>query len=140
MDNESSSNERSPLPLLILTDELADLLWLRQMLADAPELYAEATWCPELGACEDLIRNAHFDVILWDTRLTNGALDAFLQYLTIVSGDVPVVAIGVEPERLGRLRDAASPAPRTMSVGARWTAGPWAGPYAARPTGVRPAS
>lgn len=89
---------RVRLSLLVLTDELADFLWYQFLLFRLPALAIEVIWCPEISATEDLIRNTRFDGIIWDTRLSHGDPVAFLQYLTIVSGDRPVVAIGSDSE------------------------------------------
>ncbi|MDX5328785.1 MAG: EAL domain-containing protein [Marinobacter sp.] len=99
------------LRLLVLTPEYADFLWLSALLDDDPEISPDAIWCPDLVDCDDLIRNASFDVIVWDCIFHGGDEQAFLQYLSVSSEDKPVLALSAEPcnERAGELlRDGAS--------------------------------
>lgn len=90
---------RSSVRILVLTPEHADFLWYVSLLRNNYEILPDLTWCPELSECEDLVRHAQFDVILWDCVLHGGSELAFLQYLTISGSDVPVVALSAEPER-----------------------------------------
>jgi len=83
--------------LLILTAEYTDFLWLESMLLEDPELMPDAVWCPDLVDCDDLIRNASFDVIVWDCVLHGSSETAFLQYLCVASDDKPVLAMSAEP-------------------------------------------
>jgi diguanylate cyclase (GGDEF)-like protein len=84
--------------LLILTPQMTDYLWYQALLAQNLELSVDITWCPDLDDCTDLISNAQFDVVLWDTVMMVSTEAAFLQYLVVVGGGRPVVAIGAEPE------------------------------------------
>ncbi len=90
---------RSSVRILVLTPEHADFLWYGSLLRNNYELLPDMTWCPELSGCEDLVRNAQFDLILWDCVFHGGSETAFLQYLTVASNDSPVVALSAEPER-----------------------------------------
>ncbi|MFN2362136.1 MAG: EAL domain-containing protein [Marinobacter sp.] len=83
--------------LLVLTPEYPDFLWLGALLAGDREMEPDLTWCPDLIDCDDLIRNTHFDVILWDCVFHGGCEDAFLQYLSVSSNDKPVLALSAEP-------------------------------------------
>ena len=85
------------LRLLVLTPDYADFLWLNALLAGDLEIRADATWCPDLVDCDDLIRNASFDVIVWDCVFHGGSQTSFLQYLTVSSNDKPVLALSAEP-------------------------------------------
>ncbi|KPQ27304.1 MAG: EAL domain [Marinobacter excellens HL-55] len=85
------------LRLLVLTPEYADFLWLGALLDDDPEISPDAIWCPDLVDCDDLIRNASFDVIVWDCIFHGGDESAFLQYLAVSSEDKPVLALSAEP-------------------------------------------
>lgn len=85
------------LRLLVLTPEYADFLWLCALLDDDPEISSDAIWCPDLVDCDDLIRNASFDVIVWDCIFHGGDESAFLQYLAVASEDKPVLALSAEP-------------------------------------------
>ncbi|MGC8119945.1 GGDEF/EAL domain-containing response regulator [Marinobacter sp. VGCF2001] len=85
------------LRLLVLTPEYADYLWLSAMLAGDSELDSDATWCPDLVDCDDLISNASFDVIVWDCAFHGGSETSFLQYLAVSSEDKPVLALSAEP-------------------------------------------
>ena len=99
------------LRLLVLTPEYADFLWLSALLQDDPEISPDAIWCPDLVDCDDLIRNASFDVIVWDCIFHGGDEQSFLQYLSVSSEDKPVLALSAEPcnERGGKLlQDGAS--------------------------------
>ncbi|MFB2762218.1 EAL domain-containing protein [Marinobacter shengliensis] len=99
------------LRLLVLTPEYADFLWLSALLDDDPEISPDAIWCPDLVDCDDLIRNASFDVIVWDCIFHGGDEQAFLRYLSVSSEDKPVLALSAEPcnERAEELlRDGAS--------------------------------
>lgn len=69
------------LRVLVLTPHHVDFLWLEALLRGAPELDPDATWCPDLIDCDDLIRNARFDVIVWDCAFHSGSESSFLQYL-----------------------------------------------------------
>ncbi|MEP3561082.1 MAG: diguanylate cyclase, partial [Marinobacter sp.] len=89
-------SRRDRLRLLVLTPEYTDFLWYQSMLSDDAELLPDATWCPDLIECDDLIYNASFDVIVWDCVFHAGCESSFLQYLTVSSGDIPVLAISAE--------------------------------------------
>lgn len=82
--------------LLVLTPEYSDFLWLSALLAGDREMEPDLTWCPDLIDCDDLIRNTHFDVILWDCVFHGGSEDAFLQYLSASSHEKPVLAMSAE--------------------------------------------
>lgn len=84
------------LRLLVLTPDYADFLWLNALLAGDVEISADATWCPDLVDCDDLIRNASFDVIVWDCVFHGGSEAAFLQYLAVASNEKPVLAMSAE--------------------------------------------
>ncbi|MCM0614253.1 EAL domain-containing protein [Marinobacter sediminum] len=85
------------LRLLVLVPDYSDFLWLNALLADDPDFDADATWCPDLVDCDDLIRNASFDVIIWDCVFHGGSESAFLQYLAVASNEKPVLALSAEP-------------------------------------------
>ncbi|WP_372965029.1 putative bifunctional diguanylate cyclase/phosphodiesterase [Marinobacter sp.] len=85
------------LRLLVLTPHYTDFLWYRSMLSNEADLNPDATWCPDLIDCEDLITNASFDVIVWDCVFHGGSELAFLQYLTVSSEDRPILAVSAEP-------------------------------------------
>jgi diguanylate cyclase (GGDEF)-like protein len=87
----------SPVKLLVLTPEYADLLWLEYLLAGDTEMDADLTWCPDLVDCDDLIRNTSFDVVVWDCVFHSGSESAFLQYLTVSGGEKPILALSAEP-------------------------------------------
>ncbi|MGO1500259.1 MAG: putative bifunctional diguanylate cyclase/phosphodiesterase [Marinobacter sp.] len=84
------------LRLLVLTPDYTDFLWLNAMLAHDPETRADSTWCPDLVDCDDLIRNAAFDVIIWNCVFHGGSETAFLQYLAVASEGRPVLALSAE--------------------------------------------
>ena len=84
------------LRLLVLTPEYADYLWFSAMLADDSEICSDATWCPDLVDCDDLISNASFDVIVWDCVFHGGSEASFLQYLSVSSEDIPILAMSAE--------------------------------------------
>ena len=85
------------LRLLVLTPDYADFLWLNALLAGDVDISADATWCPDLVDCDDLIRNASFDVIVWDCVFHGGSEASFLQYLAVASNEKPVLALSAEP-------------------------------------------
>jgi len=85
------------LRLLVLTPDYSDFLWLNALLAGDVEISADATWCPDLVDCDDLIRNASFDVIVWDCVFHSGSEASFLQYLAVASNEKPVLALSAEP-------------------------------------------
>ncbi|MBW7472214.1 GGDEF domain-containing response regulator [Marinobacter sp. M216] len=87
----------SPLRLLVLVPDYSDFLWLNDFLSRDPEFDPDATWCPDLIDCDDLIRNASFDVIIWDCVFHGGSESAFLQYLAVGSNEKPVLALSAEP-------------------------------------------
>ncbi|WP_298453055.1 bifunctional diguanylate cyclase/phosphodiesterase [uncultured Marinobacter sp.] len=87
------------LRLLVLTPDYTDFLWLNALLAEEPEIRTDSTWCPELLDCDDLIRNAKFDVLVWDCSFHGGPESSFLQYLAVASGDRPILALGAETSR-----------------------------------------
>ncbi len=84
------------LRLLVLTPEYADYLWFSAMLADDSEICSDATWCPDLVDCDDIISNASFDVIVWDCVFHGGSEASFLQYLSVSSEDKPILAMRAE--------------------------------------------
>ena len=84
------------LRLLVLTPNYADFLWLSAMLAEDPEISSDSTWCPDLVDCDDLIRNAAFDMIVWDCAFHGGSESAFLQYMAVASEGRPVLALSAE--------------------------------------------
>ncbi|TNE73700.1 MAG: EAL domain-containing protein [Gammaproteobacteria bacterium] len=84
------------LRLLVLVPDYSDFLWLNSLLAGDPEFFPDATWCPDLIDCDDLIRNASFDVIIWDCVFHGGSESAFLQYLAVASNEKPVLALSAE--------------------------------------------
>nr|WP_297401555.1 EAL domain-containing protein [uncultured Marinobacter sp.] len=86
----------SQLRLLVLTPDYTDFLWLNALLAGDPEISPDVTWCPDLIDCDDLIRNASFDVIVWDCVFHGGSEPSFLQYLAVSSNDKPVLALSAE--------------------------------------------
>ncbi len=88
----SSSSAR----ILVLSPDYTDFCWYRALLAEDGELSSDLTWCPDLVDCEDLLRNAHFDVILWDCVFHGGSQRAFLQYLAVSGNDKPVLAVSAE--------------------------------------------
>lgn len=90
----------STVRILVLVPEHTDYLWYAALLRNNYEMVPDLTWCPDLADCEDLVGNAQFDVILWDCALHGGSELAFLQYLTVASGDKPVLVVGAEAERL----------------------------------------
>jgi len=96
--DDVTPGDEEELPLLVLADRLSDFLWYRSLLQSLPALSVDITWCPEVGAAEDLVRNTHFEAVIWDTQLNHGDPVTFLQYLTIVGGDRPVIAIGSDTE------------------------------------------
>ena len=85
------------LRLLVLTPDHSGFLWLNALLAGDVEISADATWCPDLVDCDDLIRNASFDVIVWDCVFHSGSEASFLQYLAVASNEKPVLALSAEP-------------------------------------------
>ncbi|WP_139173069.1 GGDEF domain-containing protein, partial [Marinobacter sp. AC-23] len=87
------------LRLLVLTPDYADFLWLNALLAGDPEANPDSTWCPDLVVCDDLIRNATFDVIVWNCVFHGGSETAFLQYLAVASEGRPVLALSAEAPR-----------------------------------------
>lgn len=87
----------SHLRLLVLVPDHSDFLWLNEFLSRDAEFTPDATWCPDLIDCDDLIRNASFDVIVWDCLFHGGSTAAFLQYLAVASNEKPVLALGAEP-------------------------------------------
>ncbi|MDX1456361.1 MAG: GGDEF domain-containing response regulator [Marinobacter sp.] len=91
--------------ILVLSPEYTDFCWYRALLSVDGELAADLTWCPDLVDCEDLLRNAHFDVILWDCVFHGGSEKAFLQYLAVSGNDRPVLALSAESssDRAGEL-------------------------------------
>ncbi|MBW0148562.1 putative bifunctional diguanylate cyclase/phosphodiesterase [Marinobacter arenosus] len=86
----------STLRLLVLVPDYSDFLWLNDFLARDSEFEPDATWCPDLIDCDDLIRNASFDVIIWDCVFHGGSESAFLQYLAVASNEKPVLALSAE--------------------------------------------
>ncbi len=84
------------LRVLVLTPDYADFLWLGALLAGDPEMSPDSTWCPDLVDCDDLIRNAKFDIIVWNCVFHGGSEAAFLQYLAVASGGRPVLALSAE--------------------------------------------
>ncbi|PPK50462.1 putative bifunctional diguanylate cyclase/phosphodiesterase [Marinobacter persicus] len=80
--------------LLVLTPEYADFLWLVAMLSDDPDISPDAVWCPDIVDCDDLVRNASFDVVVWDCAFQDSSEGAFLRYLSAVSDDRPILALG----------------------------------------------
>lgn len=88
----------SRIRILALTPEYTDVLWFGSLLSRNREFDPDITWCPDLLDCEDLIRNAHFDVILWDCVFHGGSEKAFIQYLSVSCNDKPVLALSAEPE------------------------------------------
>ena len=93
-DNEADLR----LPVLVLTDELFIYLWYRRLLECAPALEVEVTWCPEVETTEDLIRNSHFEAVIWDSHFHEGDPVAFLRFLAMAGEDRPLIAIGSEEE------------------------------------------
>ncbi|WP_345799559.1 bifunctional diguanylate cyclase/phosphodiesterase [Marinobacter goseongensis] len=93
METMSSSQVR----LLVLTPEYTDFLWMQTLLRTDSELVPDMVWCPDLIDCDDLIRNTHFDVILWDCVFHGDSEAAFLDYLHVASNDKPVLALSAEP-------------------------------------------
>ena len=93
----SPDTRNDRLRLLVLTPEYVDFLWYRAMLSRDPEIDPDATWCPDLIDCDDLIRNASFDVIVWDCVFHGGSESGFLQYLTVSSEDKPILALSASP-------------------------------------------
>ncbi len=89
----------SQLRLLVLVPDYVDFLWLTALLSRDPELVPDATWCPDLIDCDDLIHNASFDVIVWDCVFHSGSESAFLQYLSVASNEKPILALSAETER-----------------------------------------
>ena len=89
----------SQLRLLVLVPDYVDFLWLTALLSRDPELVPDATWCPDLIDCDDLIHNASFDVIVWDCVFHSGSESAFLQYLAVASNEKPILALSAEAER-----------------------------------------
>ncbi|MDI9246467.1 EAL domain-containing protein [Marinobacter sp. CHS3-4] len=87
----------SQVRILVLTTEHADLLWLGALLAGDLEMQADLTWCPDLVDCDDLVRNTSYDLIIWDCIFHSGSESSFLQYLTVSSGEKPILAISAEP-------------------------------------------
>lgn len=98
MTDTMESMNRSSVRILVLTPDFADFLWYGSMLRSSFDLLPDLTWCPDLIDCDDLIRNTHFDVILWDCVFHGGSEFAFLQYLTVSSSDTPIVALSADPE------------------------------------------
>lgn len=86
------------LPVLVLTGELFIYLWYRSLLTRLPALKVEVTWCPEIEAAENLIRNSHFEAVVWDCHFHEGDQTAFLRFLSMAGEDRPVLAIGSEDE------------------------------------------
>lgn len=86
----------SQVKVLVLTPEYADLLWLGSLLSGDSEMSADLTWCPDLVDCDDLIRNTHFDLIIWDCVFHSGSESAFVQYLMASSGEKPILALSAE--------------------------------------------
>jgi len=80
--------------LLVLTPHYTDYLWLQSLLRGGADLAAEITWCPEPEDCDDLIRNARFDIIVWDCNFHSGDEASFLQYLQVAGDNRPVLALG----------------------------------------------
>ncbi len=89
----------SQLRLLVLVPDYVDFLWLTALLSRDSELVPDATWCPDLIDCDDLIHNASFDVIVWDCVFHSGSESAFLQYLAVASNEKPILALSAETER-----------------------------------------
>lgn len=91
---ETDAND--PIRLLILTPDYAEFLWLEALLAKDREISTDCTWCPDLVDCDDLLRNAAFDVIVWNCAVHSGSETAFLQYLAVASEGRPVLALSAE--------------------------------------------
>ena len=91
---EDTGSDR--LRLLVLTPEYADFLWFCAMLSGDPETHPDATWCPDLMDCDDLIRNASFDVLVWDCACHDSSEAGFLQYLAAISEERPILALSAE--------------------------------------------
>lgn len=85
--------------LLILTPQHTDYLWLQALLGKSG-LVADATWCPDPVDCDDLIRNACFDIIVWDSAFCTDSEASFLQYLQVASDNKPVLALGADQPNL----------------------------------------
>ncbi|WP_417531578.1 EAL domain-containing protein [Marinobacter lipolyticus] len=93
METMSSGQVR----LLVLTPEYTDFLWLESLLGCDRELLPDMVWCPDLIDCDDLIRNTHFDVILWDCVFHGDSEVSFLQYLNAASNDKSILALSADP-------------------------------------------
>ena len=86
----------SQVRILVLSPEFTDFRWYCALLGRDLELDPDITWCPDLVDCEDLLRNAHFDIILWDCVFHGGSQKAFLQYLAVSGHDKPVLAVSAD--------------------------------------------
>ncbi|SFM00777.1 EAL domain-containing response regulator [Marinobacter zhejiangensis] len=82
--------------VLVLSPEYADFLWYRAFLEADDEIKVDATWCPDLVDCDDLLNNALFDVLVWDCVFHGGSEQDFLSYLAVSGHDCPVLALSSE--------------------------------------------
>ncbi|MAA65166.1 MAG: GGDEF-domain containing protein [Alteromonadaceae bacterium] len=101
MNDDQDAWSQTNIRLLILMPELSEYLWLCHFFRQNPEITVDITWCPDLADCEDLISNAQFDVVLWDSAMFVTSQTVFLQYLSVAGDNRPVVALGPEPEAFG---------------------------------------
>lgn len=92
--------ERETPRALVLTTEYTDYLWIEDLFAVGGDGKVHLTWCPDAESCEDLVQNARFDVILWDSSFASSTPELFLQFLVTAGGDRPVVVLGAEDEEV----------------------------------------
>lgn len=82
------------LRILVLTREHTDYLWYGVMLRDQRHFVPDLTWCPDPEDAGELLHNAHFDVLLWDSSFHSGVDVGYLQYLSVAGNEKPVIALG----------------------------------------------
>src|SRR5690554_4397010 len=80
------------LRILVLTREHTDYLWYGVMLRDQRHFVPDLTWCPDPEDAGELLHNAHFDVLLWDSSFHSGVDVGYLQYLSVAGNEKPVIA------------------------------------------------
>ncbi|SDW95523.1 EAL domain-containing protein [Marinobacter mobilis] len=95
--NPASASAAEKIRVLVLSPEYADFLWYCGILGADQGMNVDATWCPDLVDCDDLLSNAHFDLLLWDCVFHGGSESDFLRYLAVSGRDCPVLAVSSEP-------------------------------------------
>ncbi|ARU54214.1 MAG: GGDEF domain-containing response regulator [Pseudomonadales bacterium] len=91
---DALGDDYPPPRILILARQLSEYLWIKHLLNPVEDGYGlELQWCHDFSVSQHYLENSPFDLIIWDCRVDGGDPLTYLSFLTVESGNKPVICL-----------------------------------------------